>query len=168
MENKKKSNSWMLILAALMLTASITYALITENSSQNLSTSLANPVWDVDIADASVLATSGTATSNGVETDATTVSMNTTLALPGDSITYSIVVENNGNIDAELRSIWHNMDELTEKYNAVTYEISGISVGDVLKPGEKVSFTVKVLLDEEQARTNFNDTLIVTLDYDQK
>lgn len=166
--NNNKKNSWMLIIACFMLCVSVFYALSLEKSKDKMATSLGKSVFNVDFNDADVVSTSGIGNSESINVVGTSVNLEANLTLPGDSVTYDVKVENKGNVDAVLSSITHNMDALSEKYSNVTYEISGISVGDVLSSKEKCVFTVKFLVDENSSKVNFKDTLALTLNYEQK
>ena len=89
----------------------------------------------------------------------------TNLVSPGDSMTYTITVANEGDLDAILDSI-----ETTDTNNpAILFSVNGINQNDVLLDGENVTFTVTVTYnpDTESQPTNLVSSLTVKLNYVQ-
>ena len=64
----------------------------------------------------------------------TTATFGTSLKLPNDSITYNIVIENQGSLDAKLDTI----SKTDTNNSAISFEISGVEEGDLLKAGENL------------------------------
>ena len=94
-----------------------------------------------------------------------TASFSTNLTSPGDSITYTITVENQGSIDATLTGIEVN----TGNNDAIVFETSGIEEGDNLLQGAKDELLVKVSYSDSVTSqpTNTTSNITVTLNYEQ-
>ena len=85
--------------------------------------------------------------------------------LPGDSITYDVTVENQGSIDAVLKTI----QKSDSNNNAIIFETSGIQEGEVLKASESTKFSVTVSYNASTTSqpSNITSDLEVTIDYEQ-
>lgn len=68
----------------------------------------------------------------------TTAKFNVSLVNPGDSMTYTVTIANNGTLTAILTS----MDITTSGTDAIIYEVSGVKEGDTLASGETKQITV--------------------------
>ena len=84
---------------------------------------------------------------SGTPTDAeapsytdTTATFHTNLVSPGDSMKYEIRIENQGNIDAVLKTI----TKTDTSNSAILFETSGVNEGDELKAGESTTMIVTV------------------------
>ena len=95
----------------------------------------------------------------------TTATFGTTLQSPGDSITYDVVIENEGTIDALLKTI----TKTDASNSAILFETSGVNEGDELGVGETATMKVKVTYNPAVTSQpdNLESTLKVTLDYEQ-
>ena len=95
----------------------------------------------------------------------TTATFKTNLYLPGDSITYDVTVENQGSIDAVLKTI----KKSDSNNNAIIFETSGIQEGEVLKASESTKFSVTVSYNASTTSqpSNITSDLEVTLNYEQ-
>ena len=95
----------------------------------------------------------------------TTATFGTTLQRPGDSITYDVVIENEGNIDATLKTI----TKTDTSNSAILFETSGVNEGDELRVGETATMKVKVTYNPSVTSQpeNLESSLKVTLDYEQ-
>ena len=95
----------------------------------------------------------------------TTATFGTTLQRPGDSITYDVVIENEGNIDATLKTI----NKTDTSNSAILFETSGVNEGDELRVGETATMKVKVTYNPSVTSQpeNLESSLKVTLDYAQ-
>ncbi len=95
----------------------------------------------------------------------TTATFKTNLYLPGDSITYDVTVENQGSIDAVLKTI----QKSDSNNNAIIFETSGIQEGEILKASESTVFSVTVSYNASTTSqpSNITSDLEVTLDYEQ-
>ena len=95
----------------------------------------------------------------------TTANFSTKLYSPGDSMQYDIKVENQGNIDAVLKSI----TKTDSNNEAIVFETSGIEQGDVLKAHDFTVMHVTVTYNSSitsQPNTLTSD-LELTLNYVQ-
>ena len=68
----------------------------------------------------------------------TSATFGTTLQSPGDSITYDITIENQGTIDAVLKTI----SKTDASNSAILFETSGVNEGDPLNVGEIATMQV--------------------------
>ena len=94
----------------------------------------------------------------------TTATFGTSLKLPNDSITYNIVIENQGSLDAKLDTI----SKTDTNNSAISFVTSGVEEGDLLKAGEKVTMKVKVTYTPgDEQPTNLESNLKVELEYSQ-
>ena len=94
----------------------------------------------------------------------TTATFGTSLKLPNDSITYNIVIENQGSLDAKLDTI----SKTDTNNSAISFETSGVEKGDLLNAGEKVTMKVKVTYTPGDSQpTNLESNLKVELNYSQ-
>ena len=95
----------------------------------------------------------------------TTATFSTNLVSPGDSITYTITVANQGSIDAVLRSI----DVNTGSNDAIKVVTSGIEEGDILLKETTDELKIKVSYDSSVTSqpSTMTSTITVTLNYEQ-
>ena len=94
----------------------------------------------------------------------TTATFGTSLKLPNDSITYNIVIENEGSLDAKLDTI----SKTDTNNSAISFETSGVEEGDLLRAGENVTMKVKVTYTPGDSQpTNLESNLKVELNYSQ-
>ena len=95
----------------------------------------------------------------------TSATFGTTLQSPGDSITYDITIENQGTIDAVLKTI----SKTDASNSAILFETSGVNEGDSLNVGETVTMQVKVTYNPsvESQPEDLDSTLKVDLTYEQ-
>ena len=141
MRDRKKRNILIGTLCSLLVLMGIGYAIL----SQTLNISgIANMrgVWDVKITKMDLIEKNKTGRAENVSntfTD-TTASFEANLYMPGDSIEYEVTVENQGNIDALLKSI---TPTTTNKSEGIKFSHSQID-NTVLTAGKKITFTMKV------------------------
>lgn len=74
------------------------------------------------------------------------------LESPGDYVQYKIKIKNVGNVDAKLTDI----NFIPEFDNKITYEFSGLMIGEILKPNE-VRYVVLKVKYENQLDTKKED-----------
>ncbi len=102
--------------------------------------------WDVRITNVEVInATNGTNPGNPNFTN-TTVTFNAKLINPGDTITYRVTIENLGTINAKLKNVLFQTDEINGS-KAISYETTALS--NILKSGDKTSFNITVTYDKD-------------------
>lgn len=68
----------------------------------------------------------------------TTAKFNVSLVNPGDSMTYTVTIKNNGTLTAILNS----MDITTSGTDAIIYEVTGLKEGDTITAGSTKTLTV--------------------------
>ena len=95
----------------------------------------------------------------------TSATFGTTLQSPGDSITYDITIENQGSIDAVLKTI----SKTDASNSAILFETSGVNEGDSLNVGEIATMQVTVTYNPsvESQPDDLDSTLKVDLTYEQ-
>ena len=141
MRDRKKRNIIIGALCSLLVFMGIGYAIL----SQTLNISgIANMRgnWNVKITNMELLSENKTGRAENVSntfTD-TTASFEANLYMPGDSIEYRVTVENQGNIDALLKSI---TPTTTNKSEGIKFSHSEID-NTVLTAGKTITFTMKV------------------------
>ena len=148
MRDRKKRNIIIGALCSLLVFMGIGYAIL----SQTLNISgIANMKgnWNVKITNMELLSENKTGRAENVSntfTD-TTASFEANLYMPGDSIEYRVTVENQGNIDALLKSI---TPTTTNKSEGIKFSHSEID-NTVLTAGKTITFTMKVEFLEDAA-----------------
>ena len=141
MRDRKKRNIIIGALCCLLVFMGIGYAIL----SQTLNISgIANMKgnWNVKITNMELLSENKTGRAEEVShsfTD-TTATFTADLYMPGDSIEYRVTVENQGNIDALLKSI---TPTTTNKSKGIKFSHSEID-NTVLTAGKTITFTMKV------------------------
>ena len=141
MRDRKKRNIIIGSLCCLLVFMGIGYAIL----SQTLNISgIANMRgnWNVKITNMELLSENKTGRAEEVShsfTD-TTATFTADLYMPGDSIEYRVTVENQGNIDAVLKSI---TPTTTNKSEGIKFSHSEID-NTVLTAGKTITFTMKV------------------------
>ncbi len=141
MRDRKKRNIIIGALCCLLVFMGIGYAIL----SQTLNISgIANMKgnWNVKITNMELLDKNKTGRAEEVShsfTD-TTATFEANLYMPGDSIEYEVTVENQGNIDALLKSI---TPTTTNRSEGIKFSHSEID-NTVLTAGKKITFTMKV------------------------
>ena len=141
MRDRKKRNIIIGSLCCLLVFMGIGYAIL----SQTLNISgIANMKgnWNVKITNMELLSENKTGRAEEVShsfTD-TTATFTADLYMPGDSIEYRVTVENQGNIDALLKSI---IPTTTNKSEGIKFSHSEID-NTVLTAGKTITFTMKV------------------------
>ena len=141
MRDRKKRNIIIGALCCLLVFMGIGYAIL----SQTLNISgIANMKgnWNVKITNMELLSENKTGRAEEVShsfTD-TTATFTADLYMPGDSIEYRVTVENQGNIDALLKSI---IPTTTNKSEGIKFSHSEID-NTVLTAGKTITFTMKV------------------------
>ena len=141
MRDRKKRNIIIGALCCLLVFMGIGYAIL----SQTLNISgIANMRgnWNVKITNMELLSENKTGRAEEVShsfTD-TTATFEANLYMPGDSIEYRVTVENQGNIDALLKSI---TPTTTNKSEGIKFSHSEID-NTILTAGKTITFTMKV------------------------
>ena len=161
MRDRKKRNIIIGALCSLLVFMGIGYAIL----SQTLNISgIANMRgnWSVKITNMELLDKNKTGRAEEVShsfTD-TTATFEANLYMPGDSIEYRVTVENQGNIDALLKSI---IPTTTNKSSGIKFSHSEID-NTVLTAGKTITFTMKVEFLEDATSIPKVDKLTYNLE----
>lgn len=122
--------------------------------------------WDIKFTDMKLASIDGMAKEEKAPTYFSTyASFNVDLKAPKDKVNYDITVSNLGNIDAKVDGIYILPENTSD--NPIKYEISGLSVGDVLKAGESVKVTVSIYYDENVPAKASNRDANILINYVQ-
>ena len=163
--NTRQRNYIILGLCSILLVMAAGYAAfrsqLTINGTSNISSE-----WKVLITDiqSEVLAGEATDVEEPSHTD-TTATFKTNLVSPGDSMQYTVTVENRGNIDAVLKTL----SKTDSNNQAIIFEKTGIEQGDTLKAHESTTFNVTVTYNKDVTNqpSNLTSNLEITLNYVQ-
>ena len=163
--NTRQRNYIILGLCSILLVMAAGYAAfrsqLTINGTSNISSE-----WKVLITDIQSKTLSGDAADAEVPSHTeTTATFKTNLVSPGDSMQYTVTVENRGNIDAVLKTL----SKTDSSNDAIIFEITGIEQGDTLKSHNSTTFNVTVTYNPEITNQpdNITSDLTITLDYVQ-
>ena len=163
MYNKKRSRTILMFsLIGIMVCMVIGYAAF--SASLNITgTSTITSDWDVKITNIESRNIEGKARDISVpsHTD-TTANFTAGLSSPGDSITYDIKIENEGNIDAVIKLLNYTATES----EAIKVTSSGVREGQVIKQNEEKHLYITVTFDEDYNGPSIEETVDVTVDID--
>ena len=143
MDAVKKKNLLIIVMLVALVCMSVTFALFSQRLEINGSAKVAS--WNVKISNIEVKASSGSAEEGSVSNNGTIATISPVFYSVGDSVTYTVTVENKGSVDAKLDSIETIVtnDEGVESSN-IKYEYAGVKTGDVLEAGATNQFTVTI------------------------
>ena len=164
--NRSQKN-WMIAgLCLIVLFIAVGYASFATNLNIN-GTSTINSNWNIKITDIQVTDFTGGATKaeEPAVTSDTTATFKTNLVKPGDSMTYTVTVENTGDIAAKLDKL-----TVTDDGNpAILFQTNGISEDDILGEHSRTAFTVTVTYNPSviSQPANLSSTVKIVLDYVQ-
>ena len=165
LSRRQKNNLIIGGLCCVLVLMGIGYAAFSSQLKINGTSSISSS-WNVLITDITSGSIVGGASNASEPTHTnTTATFSTNLVSPGDSITYTITVENKGTIDATLTGI----DVNTNNNPAIEFETTGIEEGDSLLQGASDELYVKVTYSDSVTSQpeSTNSTITVTLDYEQ-
>jgi len=166
---KKKKNMIIGGLLALIFVMSVGYAAFATNL--NISGTANTSSWIIKITN--IREKTHTWGADTVSTSYTDLaaSFSSTLTQPGDSITYEVTVENQGNIDASLKKVTKTFTQ--NKYIDVTY--SGLLEGQMLyKQGQTGSTAVMEVtvtfkdIEIEKLSSGITSNITISLDFEQE
>ena len=164
--NKTQRNYIIIGLCAILVIMGVGYAAFQSqlkiSGTSNIASNFLVKITDIEVSSKS----GGAADKPGVTTHTdTTATFGTTLQSPGDSITYDITIENQGSIDATLKTI----SKTDTNNSAIIFETSGVNEGDALNVGETAVMQVTVTYNPSVTSqpSNLNSTLKVDLTYEQ-
>ena len=163
--NRTQRNYLIVGLCAILVIMGVGYAAFSSQL-KITGTSNIDSTWSVKIISITPTDIIGEAKDKPEITDYTdtTATFGTSLKLPNDSITYNIVIENQGSLDAKLDTI----SKTDTNNSAISFETSGVEEGDLLRAGENVTMKVKVTYTPGDSQpTNLESNLKVELEYSQ-
>ena len=169
MDNMKKKDLLIIVMLIAIVCMSGAFAMLSGKEKTD-GTGVVEGNWDVEITNVVESATQGTGLSESATSELNVATFNASLYQPGDSVTYFVTVENNGNIDAKLESI---TSQLTPSYGTddnpyVIYTYDGITSESVLRAGESITFAVTLQYSTEATTVvNLNAGLTTILNYIQ-
>ena len=173
--NAKTKNALIGGLLAIVFVMAVGYAAFAQQLTINGTASVTS-AWQVELTDIEATSTNATGTDvpsadSGADggtalINSSTAQFKADLKSPGDSVTYTVTVENKGNINAQVKSI-----EFTEGDDGapISYAYTGINQGDPLNASDSTTFTVTVTYDDtvESQPTTLNNTLTMHVNYEQ-
>ena len=160
--NSTQRNYIIIGLCAILVIMGVGYAAFSSQL-KITGTSNIDSTWDVQITDIQSEVVSGSP-ENQIEPthDKLSATFHTKLYKPNDTMKYDITVSNLGSVDAKLDKI--NVPENAS--TAISYEVTGIKEGDLLKSNETALLTVTVKYNDvtsqpsqEELNINFDITL---------
>ena len=177
MDTRKKKNLLIGGLLAIVLIMAVGYAAFATNLNIN-STAETTSTWDIEIISISANSNAtcsdntnpSTCTTKGdishsITNNNLTANFNAALIAPGDSVVYTIQVQNKGTLDATLSTLTQ-----TDSNNpAITFTVSGIQEGDTLAAGATTTFTATVSYPSsvQSQPASTSSTFSLTLNYTQ-
>ena len=164
--NRAQRNYIIIGLCAILVIMGVGYAAFSSQL-KITGTSNIDSTWDVQITDIQSSVVVGTPTNQIEPThDKLSATFYTKLYKPNDTMKYDITVSNLGSLDAKLDRI--NVPE--NESTAISYEVTGIKEGDLLKSNETALLTVIVKYNnvtEQPSQDELNINFNITLEYSQ-
>lgn len=173
MKTKKTRSLIIAIMAFSIIATTVAYAAL--QTTLNISGSIAKKggSWDIHFENVSNITNYGSATLTTPKIESSKLSFSTTLAKPGDYISFTVDVKNSGTIDAVLNSVIFS-GEQDAKSKDITYAVTysdgtSIAKNDKLNVGDKRTFKILVKYDDVSSisSTDQQITLGLTLNYVQ-
>ena len=164
--NSTQRNYIIIGLCAILVIMGVGYAAFSSQL-KITGTSNIDSTWDVQITDIQSEVLSGSPTNEIEPThDKLSATFHTKLYKPNDTMKYDITVSNLGSVDAKLDRI--NVPE--NESTAISYEVTGIKEGDLLKSNETALLTVTVKYNDvtsQPSQEELNINFDITLEYSQ-
>ena len=172
MKNTKSYLISGLLVAIVVMT--IGYAALSANLKINGTTQIVGD-WNVRISEIRLAGTTGTAaevSEPSINAAGDNASFNIKLLSPGDSITYEIVVQNYGTLQAYLAALNITPDAAVAATSGIKYTVTGVTagvqgVGTQLVPdvGNIITIKAEWVSTDTTIPTEKTQTLTVDLDY---
>jgi len=164
----KNKNNIIIGLCAILILMGIGFAAFSQRLEIG-DTTVTNSDWNVYIKSAVAGTPVGDATGSAQVVDRASAKLTANLSSPGDSVTYTITVANDGNIDAVLDLITLSA---SNNDSVIKYSYAGIEEDEELLAQTETSFTVTIEYDSTKTGTataeQKQNTLTLDLDYVQK
>lgn len=170
MDTRKKKDILIVAMVFALCSMAIAYAMLSEKVEDQGNN---QGEWAVEITSVEQLATSGQGSSASADSNVTTAFLATSLYKAGDSVTYSVTVENKGSMDAKLDNITSTISPEvgTDDSQYIEYTYEGIASGSILEAGDSITFTITVQCNHDPiagAIPNNTTTLTTVLNYVQE
>lgn len=173
MKTKKTRSLIIAIMALAIVATTVAYAAL--QTTLNISGSIAKKggSWDIHFENVSNITNYGSATLTTPKIESSKLSFSTTLAKPGDYISFTVDVKNNGTIDAVLSSVILSGEQDAKSkditYTAAYSDGTSIAKNDKLNVGDKRTIKILVKYDDVSSisSTDQQITLGLTLNYIQ-
>ena len=168
--NEKKNVLIVSLLVAVVF-MSVGYALLSAKSNSNNSVQMDDPIMNVEISNVRHTETSGMGDSLSAEViNVYTAGFSFKLTGSMDSVTHTVTVVNNGNMDAMLDSFLTNpMDLNSDEY--IVYTITGLDAGDLLPADSMMTFSITARYNDDATgkpkAEDLEKDFTVTLNYIQ-
>ena len=177
--NRRKKHKYLMILICLILFVSIGFAMLSGKFDIKGSPTVIDSIWDVHFDNLNEIDGSVEALEKAI-IDPSELNINYVVNLdkPGDYYEFTVDVVNDGTIDAKLMGlpVISGISDDQDKY--INYSIvhtdgTPIVLGESLKVGESINYTVRVEFDSnivgdsDLPKTDQSINLIVTMEYDQ-
>ncbi len=162
---KSSKNIIIVALLLVILTMAVGYSAFATQLTVNGTAEIIG-VWDVKIINIATQEFSEGCDPGDPQYTNTSITFNSKLVKPGDSITYEVTIENAGTIDAKLDNIiFQEQSDGSPAINYVTTEVA-----HELKAGEQTTFTVKVeyIKDTTEVPSVKTRTITGIVEYVQK
>lgn len=173
MRTKDKKNILIVALLVAVVFMSVGYALLSAQLEVSGSSSIKDASWGVKIQDIKVIAKTGTALGGTPQVLSNlSASFDATLSAPGDSVTYQVIVENTGTIDAVLKTYVVDPEDYQEG-NFIIYQIEDLNASMELGAGSTMMFNVVAKYNKNATTLpttpeDLTRDISITLDFEQK
>lgn len=148
---RKKKTMIIIIMCVMILLMGTGYAILSTQLHIN-GTSNIDSSWNILITNVTSSATGRAYNISAPTYTATTMTFNVGVKEPGDKMTFTVTVKNNGNVDAIL----DNIEIINNGSDAIKYSISGIQAKNKLAAGASKTFTV--ITEFDVSATSLPDT----------
>ncbi|QQS22171.1 hypothetical protein IPM09_01345 [Candidatus Saccharibacteria bacterium] len=160
-------NKILIAAIAVVVLASVAYAAFAQNLQIN-GTGTATGDWNVKITGITRTSGTGVTEASGPSFTDTSATFSTNLQYPGATATYSVVIENQGNIAAQLSTITNLTTINSAAPTYITYAVNGVTQGSTLAAGATATATVTVTWDAAATgTTGANKTAQIDFNYIQ-
>lgn len=173
MRTKDKKNILIVALLVAVVFMSVGYALLSAQLEVSGSSSIKDASWGVKIQDIRVLSKTGNSDGGTPEVLSNlSANFNATLNAPGDSVTYQVIVENTGTIDAVLKTFVVDPEDYQEG-EFIIYQVEDLSASMELGAGSTMLFNVVAKYNENATTVpstpeDLTRDISITLDFEQR
>lgn len=146
-----KENKTKILLITIFSLILVTLILFTVKDHNKLSANLKlGKEFKVEIKKVNFKGMSGKAENKETKLSDESIELNAVLYGKGDSATYSIIVENTGDIDAKLTKIKTNIGDLKTTNSHLSLKTTGLKEGDIIQKKRTKTLDVTIALDDSE------------------